>query len=61
VVVTAPPRDATGDTWVDLTIPNLAGLVGLRVYQQWIVPVLQSPGCTNLGASFSAAHAIVLE
>lgn len=61
VVVTAPPRDATGDTWVDLTIPNLAGLVGLRVYQQWIVPVPQSPGCTNLGASFSAAHSIVLE
>lgn len=61
VIITAPPRDNTGDTWVDLTIPNLAGLIGMRVYQQWIVPAPQSPGCTSLGASFSAAHQIILE
>ena len=61
VVLGAPPRNAVGDTWIDLTIPNVSALVGLALYQQWVVLDGGSPGCAVLGADFSAAHRIGIQ
>lgn len=61
VILAGPSRNAAGDTWVDLTIPNLPSLVGFTLYQQWVVLDAATPGCAALGADFSAAHRIVLQ